>query len=194
MERPASNGNKTMSPPHIPKIGATTVPAAASARSGGHGAGTRQAKPEAQAATQAVERAVVVNRSLELLETMAGQVSEATGESIDAARSSSASDGDASYRVELMGFIVGSLSRAAQAFRQKAAQVQPEEPELPEEEVEEEAQVEAALPEAPVDDPVEAAAEPAEPAPPVEPQVSGYGSKGQAVQDAPQEGSVKRWA
>jgi hypothetical protein len=182
-----------MSPPHIPKIGATTVPAAATARSGGQGAGARQQKPEAQAATQAVERSVVVSRSLQLLETMAGQVSEATGESMDVSRPATAADGDASYRVELMGFIVGSLSRAAQAFKQRAAQAAPEEPELPEEEVEEEPEVEAALPEAVVSDPVEAAQEPAEVEPVVEPQVSGYGSAGQAVQEQP-EGSVKTWA
>jgi hypothetical protein len=191
-----------MSPPHIPKIGATTVPTAASPRAGGQGAGARLQKAEAQVASQAVERAVVVNRSLELLETMAGRVSEATGESLDVSRPAQAVEADSSYRVQLMSFIVGSLSKASQAFRQRAAaQVEPEEPEAAEdavEEAEEETGVDAALPEAPVSDPVEAAAE-ATPLPSgleatVDAQTTGYGSKGQAVQSDQASGaSIDRW-
>lgn len=196
-----------MSPPHIPKIGATTVPPAASPRAGGQGAGLHKRQAGTSAAPQAppvAEAAVVVNRSLELLETMAGRVSEATGESMDVSRSTQSADGDSSYRVQLMSFIVGSLSRASQAFRQQAAQAQeqpePEEAEeaVAEEPVVEEVEVEAALPEQPMAEPVQAASEPeqvvggADPEPAQ--QAAGYGSKGQAVQGPAQDGSVKRWA
>jgi hypothetical protein len=176
-----------MSPPHIPKIGPATVPPAASSRQGGRRSGGEQPTPEVQAQAQAVQKAVVVNRSLELLETMAGQVSEATGENLEVSHSA---DGDSAYRVQLMSFIVGSLSKASQAFRQQAAEAAlPEQPE----EAEEEAEVEAALPEEAVTDPVEEATEAPEPEEALPPQTTGYGRQGQAVQERP-EGSVKTWA
>jgi hypothetical protein len=178
-----------MSPPHIPKIGPATVPVTASSRQGGQRSGGHQPGPEAQAQVQAVQKAVVVNRSLELLETMAGRVSEATGENLDVSRPA---DGDSAYRVQLMSFIVGSLSRASQAFRQKAAEQALPEP-AEEAEEQEEAQVEAALPEEAVSDPVEEATEAPEPEEAVPPPTTGYGSKGQAVPE-PQEGKVKTWA
>jgi hypothetical protein len=68
---------------------------------------------------------VVVSRSLELLETMAGQVSAATGEALDVSRPAEGAESDPGYRVQLMSFIVGSLSRAAQAFRSEAAEPEP---------------------------------------------------------------------
>ncbi len=189
-----------MSPPHIPKIGATTVPPATNGRAGGSGNSASQRQQAAPVAPQAptpAETAVVVNRSLELLETMAGQVSEATGENLDVSRPA---EGDSAYRVQLMSFIVGSLSRASQAFRQRAAQAEPEpEPAEEEEAAVEEAEVEAALPEAPVGDPVEAAAEveaqvglPNEPDPGQE--ATSYGSKGQAVNEGGQKANVEKWA
>ena len=196
-----------MSPPHVPKIGVTTVPPAVNTRTGGNGTGAQSRQADAKAALPPpppVEAGVIVNRSLELLESMAGQVSEATGESVDVARSGQGGDADSSYRVQLMSFIVGSLSRASQAFRQQAAQTraQPEaeEPEEAEEAVEEDAvveqaEVEAAQPEQPMAEPVAAAVEPAGAAAAAPPQqAAGYGSKGQAVQDASAEGTVKRWA
>jgi len=196
-----------MSPPHIPKIGATTVPPAASPRAGGQGPSAQQrqaGRPEAPPPLPVAETAVVVNRSLELLETMAGRVSEATGESIDA-RGGGSPDGDSAYRVQLMSFIVGSLSRASNAFRQKAVQTQEEPEPEPKEVVEEdpvveEVEVEAALPEQAMAEPVQEAPAPVEaaaPAPvqeaPLE-QPTGYGRQGQAVQEPGQDATVKRWA
>jgi hypothetical protein len=182
-----------MSPPHIPKIGATTVPPAASPKAGGQGAGSRQREPEAQAAAQAVERSVVVSRSIELLETMAGQVSKTTGESLDVSKPTQGAEADSGYRMQLMSFIVGSLSKAATAFRQQAAEVeeQPEaeEPELPVEEQAEE-QVEAALPEQPMQEP--GAVEPEQAV--QEPLTTAYGSQGRAVQEQAGEGSLSRKA
>ncbi len=183
-----------MSPPHIPKIGATTVPAATAARSGGHEASAQRQKPEAQAAQQTVERAVVANRSLEMLETMAGRVSQATGESMDVSRPAEAGGSDG-YRVQLMSFIVGSLSRASQAFRQQAVPTQEEPPAEEPEQAEDEPEVEAALPEQAVQDPVQEATEP----PPVEavdpaPQTTAYGAQGQAMTEKPAEGKVETWA
>jgi hypothetical protein len=128
---------------------------------------------------------VVVSRSLELLETMAGQVSAATGEALDVSRPAEGAESDPGYRVQLMSFIVGSLSRAAQAFRSEAAEPEP----LPEaaEEAEDEAVAEEpvvgpALPTQPTEE-----AEQVEAAPELFPSATqqeptGYGSKGQPMQ------------
>jgi len=191
-----------MSPPHIPKIGVTMVPPAASAQQ-------RQAsQPDAPPPVPVAETAVVVNRSLELLETMAGRVSEATGESIDA-RGGGSADGDSAYRVHLMSFIVGSLSRASNAFRQKAIQTQEEPEPEPKEAVQEdstpvpgveEVEVEAALPEQAMAEPVQEAPEPVEAAVPApvkeapQQEPAGYGRQGQAVKEPEQDATVKRWA
>lgn len=131
--------------------------------------------------------------NLALLEVAAGQVSESTGEPCDASRNAAPGEVDPSYRMELMGFIVGSLSRAVQAVRAPAPEV--EEPVGEEEEEEPEAQVEAALPEAalpeaPVEDPAEA-----EPRKDPEAQApAGYSQDGHAREGGLVEGKLTRWA
>lgn len=182
-----------MTPPHIPKIGSAAFQSAAQSRTGSQGQQQRQA---AQQIPPQEVQAVVVSRSLELLETMASRVSETTGEACDAQAGGATSDGDPSYRVQLMSFIVGSLSRAAQGFREKAVVEEEPEPEEAREEEEaaaaEEAVPDAALP-AVSDDGVEegGGAEVEQAAPPE--QVAGYGQSGKAVQ-VPTEGTIKRWA
>ncbi|MFH1465561.1 MAG: hypothetical protein ABIO70_14335 [Pseudomonadota bacterium] len=126
--------------------------------------------------------------NLELLEVVAGQVSESTGEPCDASPSAAPGEADPSYRMELMGFIVGSLSRAAQAVRV----VVPEEPEVDEEEPEPEvaaALPEVALPEGAVEKPDSVPDAEAEPAAP-----TSYGHDGHSREGAKPEGTLTRWA
>jgi len=128
--------------------------------------------------------------SLELLEVAAGQVAESTGEPCTAAPAAVAG-ADPSYRMELMGFIVGSLSRAAQTARGSAPQ--PAESEATDEEDKDAAaEVEAALPEAalPMDPLVEPPAQDGEPEPEVP---AGYGQDGHAREGGKPEGRLTRW-
>ena len=193
---PQPNRKEPMSPPHIPKISAAAFQQPGGARAGGKEAQQRQGSPLPVANPEV--QAVVVSRSLQLLETMASRVSETTGEPCEAQSSGASADSDPSYRVQLMSFIVGSLSRAAQSFRDTAVEI--EEPEETEEGQEEQApdgveevDVEAALPSVPDSEGAGGVEGEGVDASPRDDAPVGYGKSGHAVEE-PAEGTVKRWA